>query len=684
MSFELERRFIIRPDGSPLRTKIVATIGNAKTYKNGLVHRDGGEIDADEITPQNLVRFFFDYGVDVIRLNLSHVESPDEVAGVFAPIKQAILACEDDNGGAKRIAVLADLPGPKIRFQIEDDLVLKAGDRLAVVFDHEVSSTSEQTVYLDGRPLEKAMDDIDGIRDKIGYHLGESSLEGRSRTREERKRELKVSENILGYPMESQQSRPRIFQGVMKQISRRLGGGEQILVFIGEAEAVLEVDADEFDPGRPVLPCRVVTARGKPIRGRKGFTIKGANIDVPAFTRLDQDLVAALLAADYADGEPVCAFVGLSFAQAADDVLRARQLIEKKLVDDFGLAAAEARRKAPSIVAKIETHKGWENRRFILDVADGVMVARGDLGLQVDVERVPDIQKRLIQLCNKRGKPVITATQMLSSMTRSIEPTRAEVSDVFNAIQDGTDAVMLSEETAIGRFAFHAITKMISIAIRAEAYYELQGVPEKALRVELRRRRTLDFLKDDHARLAADRERLQDSLDYVSKGWGLLSGDRDRQIERLEWRRGFYLEKRTNAALQGLTNRITEAAVTLTEATGVSAIVAATTSGRTVRMISRLRSRVPIVGAAHDAIIARRLTISYGVVPLYIGDVTSARGDDGLFTRCTESIFEHPYLQRLLAHKPVIFAGGFPLQQPGTTNMLQIRKVSREGGGESL
>jgi len=123
------------------------------------------------------------------------------------------------------------------------------------------------------------------------------------------------------------------------------------------------------------------------------------------------------------------------------------------------LMPGEARLESPAIVAKIETNKEWINIDLILDVADGVMVARGDLGLQMNVGEVPQIQKRLIELCNKRGKPVITATQMLTSMVNSIEPTRAEGSDIFNVIEGGTDAVMTSEETATGRFPFQTIRK---------------------------------------------------------------------------------------------------------------------------------------------------------------------------------------------------------------------------------
>ena len=303
------------------------------------------------------------------------------------------------------------------------------------------------------------------------------------------------------------------------------------------------------------------------------------------------------------------------------------------------------------------------------------MVARGDLGLQVEIQRVPDIQKRLIVLCNKRGKPVITATQMLTSMTASTEPTRAEVSDVFNAIQDGTDAVMLSEETAVGRFPFHALRKMAAIAARAESYYELEGIPKPELRSELSRERIVDFLKDGRLRIKRARKRVGSAMDYVSRGWGLLSGDKEKQSERLEWRRGVYLQRQRQAALQEMTNRITEATCTMAEATAVRAIVAATSSGHTVRMLSRFRPRVTILGAAQDIMNTRKLVLSYGVVPLLITDTGSDEGSDDLFTACRRAILDFDFLQHFLAGQTIIFTGSFPLNRPGTTNMLQIRRV---------
>ncbi|MEE8525501.1 MAG: pyruvate kinase alpha/beta domain-containing protein, partial [Thermoanaerobaculia bacterium] len=169
---------------------------------------------------------------------------------------------------------------------------------------------------------------------------------------------------------------------------------------------------------------------------------------------------------------------------------------------------------------------------------------------------------------------------------------------------------------------------------------------------------------------------LQASLDYVGKGWGLLRRDREKQRQRLEWRRHLYQEKLDRIQDQLATNRITEATCTMADVKVVSAVVAATTSGRTVRMISRLRSRVATVGAAHDPLNARKLTVSYGVVPICVGDVDDEQRFDDLFSLCTNTILAHDYLKKFLEEATVIFIGGLPLQTSGATNMLQIRKIS--------
>ena len=213
-------------------------------------------------------------------------------------------------------------------------------------------------------------------------------------------------------------------------------------IFLADGAIVLRVDTVDGDD----VITRVV--RAGTLRSRKGMHLPRSESHIDPFTERDQ--VALELALQIkAD------FVGLSFVRRPEDV-------------EGVIAKLPKRGHRPSIVAKIETATALDHLPSIVGAADGVMVARGDLGIQVPARRVPMIQKEIIRYCNMAGKPVITATQMLESMTRSPLPTRAEVNDVANAVLDGTDALMLSEETAIGMFASETVRTMAEVAESAE------------------------------------------------------------------------------------------------------------------------------------------------------------------------------------------------------------------------
>jgi pyruvate kinase len=194
------------------------------------------------------------------------------------------------------------------------------------------------------------------------------------------------------------------------------------------------------------VACKVVV--GGELLSRKGLNIPDARLFLDAVTNRDLELVGFGLE------EGVDAF-GVSFVEKADDVLKVKEFAREK--------GKDAR-----VVAKIERAEALQNIDEILDAADAIMIARGDLGVQIPLEDVPAVQKRLIHKANMKGCPVITATQMLVTMTENKRPTRAEVSDVANAILDGTDAVMLSEETAIGRYPVDAVIMISRIAASIE------------------------------------------------------------------------------------------------------------------------------------------------------------------------------------------------------------------------
>jgi pyruvate kinase len=225
-------------------------------------------------------------------------------------------------------------------------------------------------------------------------------------------------------------------------LSEEVPAGSVILLDDGRVEmVVVSVDREQ-----QALHCRVVV--GGILSNNKGVNFPGVYLSIKAMTDKDRhDLMFGL--------NQGIDWVALSFVRNPQDVLEIKELI------------ASAGKQVPVIV-KIEKHEAIEQMESILSLSDGVMVARGDLGVELPAEDVPILQKRLIEISNRLGIPVITATQMLDSMVSNPRPTRAEVSDVANAILDGTDAVMLSNETAVGRFPVEAVATMARIALRTE------------------------------------------------------------------------------------------------------------------------------------------------------------------------------------------------------------------------
>jgi len=218
--------------------------------------------------------------------------------------------------------------------------------------------------------------------------------------------------------------------------------GATILLDDGKVEMVVA----EVDQGNYALHCRVVV--GGALSNNKGVNFPGVYLSIKAMTDKDrQDLMFGL--------DQGVDWVALSFVRNPQDVLEIKELI------------ASAGKQVP-VIAKIEKHEAIEQMEAILSLCDGVMIARGDLGVELPAEDVPILQKRLIATANRLGIPVITATQMLDSMVNSPRPTRAEISDVANAILDGTDAVMLSNETAVGKYPVEAVETMARIAVRIE------------------------------------------------------------------------------------------------------------------------------------------------------------------------------------------------------------------------
>ncbi|ALC82001.1 MULTISPECIES: pyruvate kinase [Bacillus] len=267
------------------------------------------------------------------------------------------------------------------------------------------------------------------------------------------------------------------------------------------------------------------------LKNKKGVNVPGVSVNLPGITEKDaNDIVFGI--------EQGVDFIAASFVRRPSDVLEIRELLEEHNATDI------------QIIPKIENQEGVDNIDDILEVSDGLMVARGDLGVEIPAEEVPLVQKELIRKCNALGKPVITATQMLDSMQRNPRPTRAEASDVANAIFDGTDAIMLSGETAAGIYPVEAVQTMHNIASRSE--------------------QALNY---------------KDILSTRSQQVGMSITD-------------------------AIGQSVAHTAINL----DVSAIVTPTVSGHTARMISKYRPKAPIVAVTTSPSVSRKLALVFGVV----------------------------------------------------------------------
>jgi pyruvate kinase len=256
--------------------------------------------------------------------------------------------------------------------------------------------------------------------------------------------------SIFSITTEQVQGTPRLASTSYSHFAKDVKPGDRVFLADGSVELkVLDTDA---------VTARCEVVMGGCLSDHKGINLPGVELSTPSLTRKDiEDLQRGLQAG--------IDFVALSFVRKPSDVQRLKLYLEEKDA------------QVP-VIAKIEKPEGWKNLEQILDESEGVMVARGDLGVELALEKVPFIQKRIIELARAKGKFVITATQMLESMIEHSSPTRAEVSDVANAICDGTDAVMLSAETSTGRYPELATAMMARIAGETESWLRPQGFPE--------------------------------------------------------------------------------------------------------------------------------------------------------------------------------------------------------------
>lgn len=359
--------------------------------------------------------------------------------------------------------------------------------------------------------------------------------------------------------------------------------GDRILLDDGAIELrVVSASADRVE---------TLVAVGGTLRSHKGVNVPGVRLSVDAITPKDlEDLAWGLDAG--------VDMVAQSFVRSADDVRRLR--------------AAMGERRVP-IVAKIEKHEAVDDLAAIIHEADAIMVARGDLGVETSPEQVPVLQRLIVSACLDAGRPVIVATQMLESMVSAVRPTRAEASDVANAVFEGADAVMLSAETAVGRYPLEAVETMARICVSAEG---AQGV----------------------------------------------------EPEQLSESGGAPATPGTSSAVD-VTRAVSGAVGRLADELGVVAIVTATESGATARAVAARRPAVPILAITPDAVVARALSLVHGVHPRVIRPVSSIEEQAALAIDAA--------LASGLAKPGDLIAltAGVAQNRPGTTDLIRVLHV---------
>jgi pyruvate kinase len=599
------------------KTKIIATLGNPEGPKGGTYPCGVYNLQLEKLkdaTLQDIIVLLLDHSVDLIRVNLAHIDL-NHLPAQFATIKAAVLEAEKHR---PRVGVLADLPGPKIRFRSGEWLL--PTETLRIHFDKD---RKEDLVLASQAQQEAPKESTARIRlDDKAFAEAYS----------------KAADSIL--------------EEVEKKTQP---GSPDLLAFIGDNDATLIVKRVE---GRELI-CKIVAVANdeRKIGNRKGFTIRGISKPIDAFTNQDKAKLSTLLRADYdAPGPPILSHVGISFCQRREDARQVLYHITKEIKQLQRTSdLSDLLVRAPLVIAKIETDEGVKNIDAILDFADGAMIARGDLALEVEMTELPEKSKHVISRCNLRGKPAIMATQMLGSMESNIECSRPEATDVFNAVVDGADGLMLSGETCSGMYPAHAILKMQQLAKRAEDYVERQVSEDRQI-------------EDRFNKLEVISRRVQEwegRYDRILSGYlnkEGLSDDEFTFISKLT------RIKSQRLAKQNSTDRVSHAACIMSADPEVKAIVATTTSGRTARMLARFRPRVWVHAQPHSDLVARKLAIVWGVMVGEILPVEARAGDSAwLIDRSREAIGR----DKSLAKAPVIFTCGIPLGEVGTTNLIQ-------------
>ncbi len=442
----------------------------------------------------------------------------------------------------RRTKIVATIGPASSRPEVLERVVRAGADVLRLNFSHGTHEEHQQVILAARRIAERIDRPLALLQDLSGPKIRTGRIAGGQI-------ELRAGGTVTISTDTSIEGTPDLISTTYAALPRDVRPGDRILLDDGNLElAVVAVDAER-------VRCEVVD--GGPLRSNKGMNLPGVSLSTPALTEKDR----ADLAFGVRNGVD---YIALSFVRRARDVEQTKALI------------ASLGAEVP-VVAKIEKPQALDELAEILRVADGVMVARGDLGVEIGTEDVPIVQKRIIAAANAAGRVVITATQMLESMIENPRPTRAEASDVANAILDGTDAVMLSGESAVGKYPVEAVETMARIA----GYTEEHG--------------------------------LADICTRAAKGLRQGPGT-------------------------PITRALARVAASVAEELGCKLIVAFTESGLTAQLAAGHRPGVPVIAVTHELSVYRRLALWWGILPLRSEstentDALLAAGEEQLKTR---------------------------------------------------
>ncbi len=453
---------------------------------------------------------------------------------------------------------------------ILEQLILGGMDVARLNFSHGTHEEQQQRVDRLKKVRQRLDKPVSLLLDTKGPEIRLGKFEKGEVLLKEGNEFLLVNETIMGDEEKSTISHKELYKDVKL--------GTRILMNDGlVAIEVIRVEGKD-------IRCKILN--GGVISNNKGVNIPETDTHLPAITQQDIEDIKFAIRNEFD-------FIACSFVRKASNVNEVKEILKKYGGQEL------------KIISKIENREGVNNFDEILKVSDGIMVARGDLGVEIPTEEVPIVQKMIIKKCYKNGKPVITATQMLDSMIKNPRPTRAESSDVANAVYDGTSSIMLSGESAMGKYPIESVQTMVRIAQKAE-----------------------------------------ESIDYAGR-----------------------LSSREFDMMGSITNAISYATCTTALQLNAAAIISVTQSGQTARMISRFRAFCPIVATTSNPRVQRQLSMSWGVIPLLVGEASTI---EEMFETGVKKALEIKLVKQ--GDIVVITAGG-PAGVAGTTNLLKVQTV---------